>query len=91
MATPVQNGDSEVPLSPEAQDAKESMHRQFLRTMANKMYAAAQEEERERRIKEQQQPNDDIVKKKAFEDLMRVQEDMVRAINVMKVSPALAS
>lgn len=86
MAAPLQNGDSSVPLSPEAQDAKESMQRQLLRTMANKMYAAAQEVERARRIKEMQKPDDDLVKKKAFEDLMRVQEDMVRAINVMKVS-----
>ena len=87
MAAPVQNGsDSEVPLSPKAQEAKESMQRQLMRTMASKMYAAAQEEERARRIKESQEPDDDLVKKKAFEDLMQVQEDMVRAVNVMKVS-----
>ena len=87
MAAPPQNSsESEVPLSPKAQEAKESMQRQLLRSMASKMYATAQEEERARRVKESQEPDDDLVKKKAFEDLMRVQEDLVRAVNVMKVS-----
>lgn len=87
MSAPVQNGgESEVPLSPKAQEAKESMQRQLLRTMASKMYATAQEEERARRIKESQEQDDDLVKKKAFQDLMCVQEDLVRAVNVMKVS-----
>ena len=58
-----ENGVADVPLSPEAQDAKESMQRQLLRTMASKMYAAAQEEERARRIKEMESADDDQVKK----------------------------
>lgn len=89
MSDPVQNGDGSVPLSPQAQEAKESMQRQLLRTMANKMCAAALEEERARRVKEMKEPDDDSVKRKAFGDLMRVQEDLVRAVNVMKVRLAL--
>lgn len=88
MAAIAENG--HVPLSPQAQDAKESMQRQLLRTMANKMYASAVEEERKRRVEEMQKDQgDDSVKKRALECLTMVQEDMVRAINVMKVSRLL--
>ena len=90
MAAPADKiDDAGVPLSAAAQEAKEAMQRQLLRTMASKMYATAQEEERARRVKEMKESSpetdEDQVKKKAFEDLMRVQEDIVRAVNVMKV------
>lgn len=89
MAAPAEKiDDAGVPLSPGAQEAKEVMQRQLLRTMASKMYATAQEEERARRVKAMKESSpaddEDQVKKKAFEDLMRVQEDIVRAVNVMK-------
>ena len=90
MADTVENG--HVPLSPQAQDAKENMQRQLLRTMANKMYASAVEEERKRRVEEMQNDQgDDSVKRRALESLTKVQEDMVRAINVMKVSTVVLS
>lgn len=82
--------ESEVPLSPKAQDAKEAMHKEFLRSMAQKMMAGAIEEERERRIKElkelQSSEDKDAVKKNAFEQLMVVQEDLVKNFNLMKVT-----
>lgn len=78
----------QVPLSNEAQEAKEMMQRELLRNMANKMMAAALEEERERRIKEMQdqgKADEDSVKKNAYEQLMVVQEDLIRTLNLMKV------
>lgn len=78
MAAPTENGDAGVLVSEEAEQ------KQLLRAMANKMY----EEERARRIKEEQEVDDDLVKKRALESLVRVQEDIVRAVNVMKVSLA---
>lgn len=84
--------ESEVPLSPKAQDAKEAMHQEFLRSMSQKVMAAVIEEERARRIKELEElqspksPEDeDTVRKNAFEQLMIVQEDLVRSLNLMKV------
>ena len=85
--------ESEVPLNSKAQDAKEAMHQQFLRNMAQKMMAGAIEEERERRIKEltklqssnADSADDDIMRKNAFGHLMVVQEDLVRNFNLMKV------
>jgi len=43
---------SEVPLSPEAQTAKEEMQEQLMRRMAAKVVDNAAEEERQRRGKE---------------------------------------
>ena len=88
MATE-QNGD--VPLSGEAQEAKELMQRELLRSMASKMMAAAIEEERQRRIQEQedlkkQSESEDAVRRNAYEQLMTVQEDLIRSLNLMKVS-----
>ena len=80
-----QNG--EVPLSSEAQEAKELMQRELLRNMASKMMAAAIEEERQRRIEElkQQGEGEDAVRSNAYEQLMTVQEDLIRTLNLMKV------
>ena len=93
MATE-KNGD--VPLSSEAQEAKELMQQQLLRSMASKMMAAAIEEERQRRIKEQEDlkkqglgESEDAVRKNAYEHLMTVQEDLIRTLNLMKVSKHL--
>ncbi len=87
MATE-QNGD--VPLSSEAQEAKEMMQRELLRSMANKMMATAIEEERQRRIQDQEslqkQESEDMVRRNAYEQLMSVQEDLIRSLNLMKVS-----
>ena len=76
----------EVPLTEQAQEAKEVMQRELLRSMANKMYATALEEERDRRIKEMKNPDEDSVKRNAYEQLMVVQEDLIRTLNLMKVS-----
>lgn len=88
MAAPAEK--SEVPLSEQAQEAKEVMQRELLRSMARKMMAAAVEDERERRIKEMQSQGspdeEDVVKRNAYEQLMVVQEDLVRTLNLMKVS-----
>lgn len=78
----------QVPLSEEAQEAKEVMQRELLRSMASKMMATALEDERQRRIKEMQDQgseNEDAVKKNAYENLIVVQEDLVRTFNLMKV------
>ena len=81
----------EVPLSGEAQEAKEMMQQELLRSMASKMMATATEEERQRRIGEQeslkkQSEGEDGVRKNAYEQLIRVQEDLIRTLNLMKVS-----
>lgn len=79
--------ESGVPLSSEAQDAKEAMQQQLVRKMALKMLAEAEERERERRIQEAgQPPADDAVRQRALEQIITVQEDLVRALNRMKVS-----
>lgn len=75
-----------VPLSMEAQDAKEAMQQQLVRKMALKMLAEAEERERERRIQEAgKAPGDDVVRQRALDQIIAVQEDLVRALNRMKV------
>ena len=76
---------SEVPLSSGAQEAKEMVHQQLMRKMANKMMAEAIEEERQRRIKESE-GEEGAERQKAYEQLIVVQEDLVRTINLMRVS-----
>ena len=76
---------NEVPLSANAQEAKEMMHQQLMRKMANKMMAAAIEEERQRRIQSEKEEEEDTVRRKAFDQLVVVQEDLVRCLNLMKV------
>lgn len=88
MSTQMENG-SAVPLSEEAQEHKEMMQQELLRTMASKLMAATLEEERQRRIKESEsQVEDDAVRKKAYGQLVVVQEDLIRTLNLMKVSSA---
>lgn len=78
---------SEVPLSSEAQDAKEAMQQQLVRKMALKMLAEAEEQERARRVQEASKPlGDDAVRQRALDQIITVQEDLVRALNRMKVS-----
>lgn len=77
--------ESEVPLSTEAQEAKELMQRELLRKMANKMMSEAIEEERQWRIKAQETQSEDAVKRKALDQIVVVQEDLVRTLNLMKV------
>lgn len=94
MATVVENG-SAVPLSEQAQEHKEMMQQELMRSMANKLMAAALEEERQRRIKEmegQGAEDEDSVRRKAYGQLVVVQEDLIRTLNLMKVSlqPLLA-
>ena len=75
-----------VPLSNEAQDAKEMMQQQLVRKMAVKMIAEAEEKERQRRIQEEKEPHpEDAVRKRALDQIITVQEDLVRALNRMKV------
>ena len=76
---------SEVPLSSAAQEAKERVHQELMRSMANKMMAEAIEEERQRRIKENE-VEDGGERQKAYSQLIVVQEDLVRTINLMRVS-----
>lgn len=83
------SSESEVPLSTEAQEAKELMQRELLRKMANKMMAAAIEEERQWRIKAQETQTEDVVKQKALDQIVVVQEDLVRTLNLMKVRLSL--
>jgi len=82
----VMSESNEVPLSANAQEAKEMMHQQLMRKMANKMMAAAIEEERQRRIQSEKEEEEDAVRRKAFDQLVVVQEDLVRCLNLMKVS-----
>jgi len=81
--------ESQVPLSPEAQEAKELMQQELLRNIAKTVMATAVEEERQRRIKESQQlqsaDQEDNIRKNAYEQLMVVQEDLIRNMNLMKV------
>lgn len=74
-----------VPLSSAAQDAKEAMQQQLVRKMAVKMLAEAEEQERERRVKEASVAVDDAVRQRALDQIITVQEDLVRALNRMKV------
>lgn len=79
---------SSVPLSNEAQDAKEAMQQQLVRKMALKMLAVVEEQERARRVEEAAAPSmeDDAVRQRALDQIITVQEDLVRALNRMKVS-----
>ena len=77
-------GSSAVPLSSEAQDAKEMVHQQLMRKMANKMMSEAIEEERQRRMKESE-AGEGAERQKAYNQLIVVQEDLVRTINLMRV------
>lgn len=54
--------------------------------MANKMMAEAIEEERQRRIKQEEEANEDAVRRKAFDQLITVQEDLIHTLNLMKVT-----
>ena len=79
-------GSAEVPLSSEAQDAKEMVHQQLLRKMAAKVMDAAIEEERERRIKEGTDAGEEGgEREKVYNQLILVQEDLLRTINSMRV------
>ena len=79
-------GEGSVPLSDAAQDAKEAMQQQLVRKMALKMLAEAEEQERERRVQEARRPaTADAVRQRALDQIITVQEDLVRALNVMKV------
>ena len=80
-------GEGSVPLSDAAQDAKEAMQQQLVRKMALKMLAEAEEQERERRVQEAgRPPAEDAVRQRALDQIITVQEDLVRALNRMKVS-----
>ena len=63
------------PLSPAAVDANDRMR---------KMVAELEEEERNRRIAEEKQPNE--ARERMFDRLIVVQEDLLRTINLLKVS-----
>ena len=67
-------------------DAKELMQEQLVRKMAVKMIAELEEEERKRRIQEAKEPNTtDTVRQRTLDQIITVQEDLVRALNRMKV------
>ena len=74
-----------VPLSNEAQDAKEMMQQELMRKMAKEMMSAAIEDERKRRIEQDQPGHEDVLRNQAYDRLIVVQEDLVRTINLMKV------
>ena len=77
---------SEVPLSTEAQTAKEEMQEQLMRRMAAKVVDTAAEEERQRRVKEKLSVEEKELRSRAYDKLILVQEDLVRYVNQMKVS-----
>lgn len=77
-------GSADVPLSSEAQDAKEMVQQQLLRKMAAKGMEAAIEEERQRRIKEGT-GEEAGERQKAYNQLILVQEDLLRTMNSMRV------
>ena len=77
---------SEVPLSPEAQTAKEEMQEQLMRRIAAKVVDNAADEERQRRVKEKLSIEEKELRSKAYDKLILVQEDLVRYVNQMKVS-----
>ena len=76
---------SEVPLTSEAEIAKEEMQEQLMRKMAAKVVDNAAEEERQRRVKEKLSVEDQELRSKAYDKLILVQEDLVRYVNQMKV------
>ena len=63
------------PLSPAAVDASDRMR---------KMVAELEEDERNRRMAEEKQPSE--AREKMFNRLIVVQEDLLRTINLLKVS-----
>ena len=74
-----------TPIS-KTEDAKELMQEQLVRKVAVKMIAELEEEERKRRILEAKEPNTkDAVRQRALDQIITVQEDLVRALNQMKV------
>jgi hypothetical protein len=77
-------GSAEVPLSSEAQEAKEMVQQQLLRKMAAKVMEAAIEEERQRRIKEGTTAEGGE-REKVYNQLIVVQEDLLRTMNLMRV------
>ena len=85
LAMSVEGSAAEVPLSNAAQEAKEMVHQELLRKMAAKGMDAAIEEERQRRIKEGT-GGEGGEREKAYNHLILVQEDLVRTINLMRVS-----
>lgn len=76
-------GSVDVPLSSEAQDAKEMVQQQLLRKMAAKVMETAIEEERQRRIKEGTAEGGE--REKVYNQLILVQEDLLRTMNLMRV------
>ena len=76
------NADS-VPLSDQAQDAKERMQQQLLAQFAGRMVADLEEEERKRRVAEHKKP--DAAREAAYDRLIVVQEDLLRCLNLLKV------
>lgn len=56
---------------------------QLMRQLALRMLATAEEEERARRISEEERGN--VEKSAVYDQLITVQEDLVRTINIMKV------
>lgn len=81
-------GSTEVPLSSDAQDAKEMVQQQLLRKMAAKVMEAAIEEERQRRIKEGTAAaggEEGGEREKVYNQLVLVQEDLLRTMNLMRV------
>lgn len=75
------------PSNSAAQEKTELEPEQLLRSMAQKMVAAAEEEERERRIREE--ISDTHLKDDVYNQLTVVQEDLVRSINLLRVSDQL--
>ncbi len=66
------------------EDKLDPAQEQLLRQVALKMLATVEEEERARRINEETQEN--ALKSAAYDKLISVQEDLVRTINLLKVT-----
>lgn len=74
---------SAVPLSEQAQEAKERMQQQLLAQFAGKVVNELEEEERKRRIAEHGKP--DAARQATYDRLIVVQEDLLRCLNLLKV------
>ena len=85
MADNSSNASSGVPLSDQAQEAKERMQQQLLAQFAGKVVNDLEEEERKRRIAEHGKP--DSAREAAYDRLIVVQEDLLRCLNLLQVSP----
>lgn len=70
--------------SESAQEAKEQMQQQLLAQFAGKMVAELEEDERRRRVEEHSKP--DEVREAVYGRLIVVQEDLLRCLNLLKVS-----